>query len=380
MYVSKNTSQDSLNTELVQENKRLTEQVKQFQAEIDTLKKLQQQGNDTTLNISLYTYVEKNLDLSFDPHIRAYRVTEDKLIEAAEQSWIQPLSSHGVANYNFAFEHLGIIPVNQNLLTQLAMGEGYGAVAVYDVGSKEILIGQHYDEENIFHNANVVRALSIALLDQKFPAPNYQGIDSVIARKATLYGRASMISHRFQNKMSREHGIIKPLTGNEDVAEVYNSLPSLVRGIVSFPSTTGKSYVASLMQNHDKILPLLYKKPPLKTSTIYANKLPDGILPVSPVTPGTLISAPLGQLITKLYIQQLDAGKDTLHLQLDYDNLHLWQDPADTEKFIATWTTEWKTEEAAKDFYLYASELSVIPEDAPLVTIKGKTVTIKKQR
>lgn len=324
--------------------------------------------------------MESNLELSFAPHVRAYRVTQDKLVEAAEQAWIAPLSSQGIDNYHFAFEHLGIIPVNQNFLTQLSMGEGYGAVAVYDMTSREILIAQHYDEDNIFHNANVVRALAIALLEQHYPTPTHLDLDAFLARRATIRGRASMISHRYQNKMSREHGIFKPLTTNQEVAEVFNSLPSLVRGIVTFPSTTGKSYVASLLQNQDKVLPELYKNPPHTTATIFANKLPQKPLPDVAPEKGIILSSPLGQLMTKLYIQQLDAGKESLHLQLASDLLQLWQDPENKEKFTATWSTQWKTEEAAKDFYLIASELSVIPEDAPLVAIEGKTVLVKKQR
>ncbi len=354
----------------------LKKELEILKTENETLKMIQSEGGEIVLPLKLYTYVEKNLGLEFSPHVKAFSSSEDKLAEAVEYRWVSQFSDEGMNKRNYAFQLLGLLPVNQNYSKQLALAEANGAIGIYDANAKELLLSNRYDPENVFHQASLIRLLSIALLEEHYPCQQNLTDDAFISRDAVIRGRASMVSHRFQNNYARS-GHIKSGsdTMNTEVIELFQSLPTLVQGITTFPVKHGKGYVEQLTLHHDEVFPELFKTPPSSTAQVYANTLPKNTTSPDVNDPTQLLKTTLGQAITSFYIQRFKVDGIKLHTKLLDDELTLKQNPAN---FTAKWTTTWNNEASATEFHKIANEVSSSMEIPCDVLLKGKLVTLSQ--
>ncbi len=355
----------------------LKKEIEILQAENQTLKKIQGIGAEIVLPLEIYTYVEENLGHEFFPHVKAFTVSEDKLSEAAVYRWINQFSEEGMDKRNYAFQLLGLLPVNQNYPRQLALAESNGAIGIYDVSAKELLLSERYDPENVFHQASVIRLLSIALLEQHYPAQKNLSDDAFIARDAVIRGRASMVSHRFQNNYARS-GHIKSGSDaeNAEAIELFRSLPKIVQGITTFPVKHGKGYVEQLTLDNDQVFPQLFKTPPHSTAQIFSNSMPQATATAEnsePTEPAPLLKTTLGQAITSFYIQRLKPDEHQLHTQLLNDELTLTKTP---EMFTTNWLTTWKDEASATAFHKLATEISSSMEIPCQAILKANSVTL----
>jgi hypothetical protein len=380
MYSQKMVKLTSKNPAQIQKIAQLENQIDVLKAENETLKKLQVNGAEITLPISHYKFVENNLGLTFPKHVAARRVDDELLAKTVSYRYTQQFGMEGMAIRQFAFEKIGIIPVNQNLLPQLALAETSGAVAIYDSSANEILLSPTFDDENLLHSTSIIKHLSIALLELNFPLSDDQKQnltdDSYQAREGFIRGRASSIAQRFRNITALEGGHNKQIKPNEDAQEIFNSLPILIRGLTTFPAIHGKTYIEDIMIQSDSLFPELYKNMPRSTATIFAKTIPptDPVIDRIPLAENQHLNTELGQLITMLYLKQLGDENAELFKKLTSDQFTVTQENRD---YIITWATQWASELDAQTFHTLATDLSSIPEQNPTVSISGKQVTIQ---
>lgn len=362
----------------------LQKRIEILEGENETLKKLQVNGAEITLPIDYYKFVEKNLGLTFPKHVTAVRVDDDRLAEAVRYRYTQQFGIEGMSMREYAFIKLGIIPPNQNLLAQIALAETTGAVAIYDASANEILLSGEFDDENLFHITSVIRHLSIALLELNFPITENEKLDltddTFHAREGFIRGRASSIAQRYRNITAFKGGHIKQVKPNEEAKEIIKSLPLFVRGLTTFPTIHGKTYIEDIMLQNDSVFPELYKNIPRSTATIFAKRMPSENAKQDslPLAADQHLRTELGQLILMLYLRQLGDGLENENLQLfrklTSDELIISQE---RNIHLCTWTTNWASENDAAIFHKLATELSSIPEDKPSVSISNNQVIIK---
>ncbi|MGJ8654915.1 MAG: hypothetical protein ACSHX6_00585 [Akkermansiaceae bacterium] len=380
LYSQKQQNLTSNSPAQIQKIAELQQQITILEGENATLKKLQVNGAEITLPLAHYKFVEQNLGLTFPDHVAARRVDDDRLAEVVRYRYTQQFKIEGMEMRKYAFESLGIMPPNQHLINQLAIAETAGAVAVYDSSANEILLSADFDDENLLHTTSIIKHLSIALLELNFPLTDDQKSnltdDAFQARQAFIRGRASSIAQRFRNITALEGGHTKQFKPNLEAQETFNSLPSLIQGITTFPAIYGKTYIEDIMLQNDSVFPELYQHMPRSTATIFAKRMPLTEPPAArpPLTQNQHLNTELGQLFIMLYLKQLGDENSELHKKLTSDNLTITQD---LRTFTIAWTTRWETEADAKKFHLLAADLSSIPERKPTATISGNQVILQ---
>jgi len=386
MYSQKMVNQSAKSPALEKKINQLERELNILKDENETLKKLQTNGAEIKLPLAQYKFVEENLGLNFPQHVKARRVYAEQMQEAVIYRYTKQFGIEGMEMREFALQQLGVLPANQNLLNQLALAETTGAVAIYDPSSNEILLSSSYDDENILHSASIIKHLTIAIIERNFPLPNdlenNLTDDEYFARQGFIRGKASSISQRYSNIISVfERGVRNPYDpkASSNAKDVFNALPILVRGITTFPTIHGKTYIEEIMLNNDSVFPAIYKNMPNKTAQIFSHQLPKK--PVSTTPPelasNEYLNTELGQMFVMLYLKQLDDTNAMLYQNLNSDELSITQEQ---RKFTTTWKTEWDNEESAAQFCAKARELSSIPEQKPNVTISGKQVTIQNTK
>jgi len=145
MYSQKQAKLYANNPKQDQKIAALQQQINILQSENETLTNLQVNGSEITLPLTLYKFAEENLGLTFPQHVKARRVDNETLTEAVRYRYTQQFQIEGMEMRQYAFESLGILPVNQQLTQQLAIAETAGAVAIYDASANEILLSAEFD-------------------------------------------------------------------------------------------------------------------------------------------------------------------------------------------------------------------------------------------
>jgi len=127
----------------------LQQLVNMLQDENKTLKNLQESGIEVTLPISHYKFVEDNLGLTFPEHVKAIRVGNDLLEESVRNRYIQTFGLQNMIIREYAFQKFGLLPLDHDFLSELALAETAGAVCIYDVSANEILLSGGFDNDNV---------------------------------------------------------------------------------------------------------------------------------------------------------------------------------------------------------------------------------------
>lgn len=379
MYSKKSQQTKTKNPAQLQKITELQNQIEILKGENKTLKKLQINGAEIKLPISHYKFVENNLGLTFPNHVPARRVDNEYLVKSVTYQYTQQFGIEGMAKRQYAFEKLGLTPPNQYLTSQLAIAEAVGAVAIYDPSAKEILLSPEFDDENLLHTTSIIKHLSIALLKLNFPLQqkekNNLTDDAYHAREAFIKGRATSIAQRFRNITSLKGGHMKQFKPNTVAQETFQSLPTLIQGLATFPTIFGKSYIEEIMLKNDSVFPELYQNMPKSTATILARTMPKkASIPAKKApTANQHLDTQLGQIFAMLYLKQLGNAHTELAKKLSSDRLTITQNQ---QIHTTSWQTTWSSEQYAQLFHKLATELSTIPIPNPTVKISGKQVTI----
>ncbi len=293
-----------------------------LKAENITLKAMQQSGGEIILPLELYTFVEKNLGMEFASHLKAIRADDDKLIEAAEYRWIHQFKTAGIENRQYAFELLRILPPNSisypQALAELENDTAIGKIGVYDVLAKELLLSKTFQLEDISHQVELIRLLTIALLEQHFPADADLTDDAFITRDAVIRGRAEMVAHRYHNIYDKESEVNMAVS-------IPKGTDTFTQTLALFTTIQGRSYIEKLLLKKSDVFPELYEFIPRQSAYLYLDvpyikKKQKTTPPATRPNQRVLIDSELGQVITKALITKLSDKHPELHLELAYDN------------------------------------------------------------
>lgn len=359
-------------------NQRITaleREIEILKSENQTLKSMQQGSGEITLPLELYTFVEKNIDKEFTTHLKAIISDDDKLVEAAEYRWVDQFKQAGIENRQYAYELLRILPANSKsyptVLAELRTNATTGKIGVYDVVAKELLLSKNFDIENIAHQVELIHLLTIALLEQHFPADENLTDDAFITRDAILHGRAQMVAHRYRNIYDTD-SVVKM-----DVIIPVNTT-AFAKTLELFTTIQGRSYIEQLLLKKQDVIPELYEYIPRQSAYIYLNtpfikKKPKTTTPPSIPNQRSLIHSELGQVIIKALITRLTDQHPLLHLELAYDEFSFVQIIDQPEDPILDWKITWTGDDSAKTF----TELFNQDNEFTLATQSGNVVTIK---
>lgn len=244
----------------------LEEELDQLRSDNAALRSLIEKDAPLSIVPELIEFVEKDLGLAFQSPPIAFTKNQDILRDAAAQAWLQAFDEAQLEMLSYSFDVLGISPPDQQWIAQVIAAETVGSRGVYDPSTKEIILAEGFDSENIHHQAALVRLLVINLLDQHFPLSEHPSFDHFLARRAIHWGRASMLQDRFYTLQAKHIGFISEPQSNKQAVELFAKLPTLVRDITTFPNFHGKTYLAKLKQDSQKLTAI--KSPVITTQDI----------------------------------------------------------------------------------------------------------------
>lgn len=330
----------------------LEREIEVLKAENQTLKSMHHGAGEITLPLELYKFVEQNIGVEFSPHLKAILADDDKLIEAAEYRWINQFKQAGIENRQYAYELLRLLPPNSTsypiVLAELQTDITTGKIGVYDVVAKELLLSKLIDLNNINHQVELIRLLTVALLEQHYPADNNLTDDAFITRDAILRGRAEMVAHRYRNIYDTDSEVKLEVVIPEDTIAFAKTLEL-------FTTIQGRSYIEKLLLEKQHVFPELYEYIPRQSAYIYLNtpfikKKPKTTTPASNPKQRLLIHSELGQVMTQALISKLSDQHPQLHLELAYDEFSFVQLIDQPEYPVLQWKITWTGEEPAKTF------------------------------
>ena len=152
------------------------------------------------------------------------------------------------------FPTIGIMPPNNIFITQIGLAEGNGAGAFYDSDRRLTIIPSTFDKEHVNDLTALVKMLTVDLLDQHFRDESAMSDDTWYAKRAVIYGKASLTADRFRFQVSKN--LQRPPGSSVqalEVTEIFNALPVYVRNITQFSSIHGKEYVDLYLQNQAQV-------------------------------------------------------------------------------------------------------------------------------
>ena len=348
-----------------------------LKAENNTLKSMQQMTGEITLPLEFYTFVEKNLGMEFFPHLKAIKVDHDKLLEAAEYRWIHQFKQAEIENRQYVFELLHIIPANSKSyvqsLSELETDAASGRIGVYDLHAKELLLSTNFKIDDIAHQIELIRLLTIALLETHYPADENLTDDAFITRDAIIRGRAEMLAHRYRSIYDKEAKTKAAIT-------IPKGTGALAKTLTLFTTIQGRNYIEKLLTTKKEVFPELYQFIPRQSAYIYLNvpfikKKPKPITTPKKSGQRVLITSELGQIFTRVLISNLSDKHPNLHLELAYDSLSFVQDLDQLESPTLEWKITWTSENSAKDFtqiFNHKNEFTHAEQSGNVVTVEIK--------
>jgi hypothetical protein len=220
----------------------LEEELDRLRNDNTSLRQLVEKDSPLTLPQELIDFVEKDLELTFTSPPLAFVRNQETLRDASGQTWLHAFGEQQLEMLSYSFDVLGILPTDAQWIGQVIAAETTGSRGIYDASTKEIVLAEDFDLENIHHQAAFTRLLAIALLDQHFPAEQDMSFDSFIARRALHHGRASALQDRFYTLQAKHMGFITERAPNTEAAQLFAQLPIFVRDITTFPNQYGKGF------------------------------------------------------------------------------------------------------------------------------------------
>ncbi|MGJ8673069.1 hypothetical protein [Rubritalea sp.] len=364
--------------------------IEELEAELDrvrtdnaALRKLIENDGTQSLAPQLLSFVEKDLGLQLRSTPIALIRDQGVLRDASGQAWLRAFGEQQLEILSYSFDVLEILPPNQQWIGQIITAETTGSRGVYDPSTGEIVLAEGFDEENIHHQAALIRLLAIALLDQHYPLANTPSLDHFIARRALHHGRASILQDRFYTLQAKHIGFITERAPNTEAAELFSKLPVFVKNITTFANIHGKDYLNGLT-NQEEIHQALESR----------NSSTKGILLKNHpfAEPPPLDSNPLGQnensytvqLNTRLgaltFQSYLDQHPSTNTIQSEWikdlksDQLSITTEAAKTAHTL--WSFDFSHETKANEFYQWAENVVNDSASNLSISINSHSVTI----
>jgi len=280
--------------------------------ENESLRSLAQGGGEVAVPPEAISRAEKEFGLRFLSSPVIHRIASEELrdrVAAAIESRFGPA---GIDDRQEAWRLIGWLRPDDDLLAQLTVVRAVGARGWFDDVTGEAWVTDRYDPESIPDQAALVRLLARILLHQQFPPPPaHPGDDAARAREALHQGAAAGSEARFYALGARSIGFM-PMQQNNEVAQLFNSLPPFIQGLTTFPVIEGKSLADTLHVQGNDIFHQAFRNPPQTTQAILApgrTAVPTPLeLPAMPEEPYLTESA--GQLGLRLWLEPTSAAQE----------------------------------------------------------------------
>lgn len=246
----------------------LLEENAMLKRENESLRSLAQGGGEVAVPAEAIARVEKEFGLRFISNPVVHRIASEELRDRVAAAIESRFGPSGIDDRKEAYQWIGWLAANDDLLSQLTVVRTTGARGWFDDVTGEAWITDRFEEGAIPDQAAMLRLISRILLHQHFPPPAaYPGDDAARAREALHQGAAAGVEARFLAVNALKGGFMS-MKSNVGVEQLFASLPSFIQGLTTFPVVEGKGYADSLhVQGSDKLLAAL-REPPLTTRKI----------------------------------------------------------------------------------------------------------------
>lgn len=236
--------------------------------ENESLRSLAQGGGEVSVPAESIARVEKEFGLRFISNPVVHRIASEELRDRVAAAIESRFGPSGVDDRKEAYQWIGWLAADDDLLSQLTVVRATGARGWFDDVTGEAWITDRFDDEAIPDQAAMLRLISRILLHQHFPPPAaYPGDDAARAREALHQGAAAGAEARFLAVNALKGGFMS-MKSNVGVEQLFASLPPFIQGLTTFPVVEGKGYADTLyVQGADKLLAAL-REPPLSTRKI----------------------------------------------------------------------------------------------------------------
>jgi hypothetical protein len=299
-----------------------TEENEMLKRENASLRSLAQGGGEVAVPREAIDLAEKEMGLQFLSSPVVHRIASEELrdrIAAAIESRFGP---SGIDDRQEAYQLIGWIGPDDNLLAQLTLVRAVGAVGWFDDVTGEAWLTERFIADDIPDQAALLRLLCRILLHQHFPPPTaYPGDDASRAREALHHGAAAGAEARFHAASARALGFM-PMRENADVEQIFNSLPTFIQGLTIFPSIEGKGLADTLHVKGDEALHAALRNPPQTTRAIMLPAAAHIPKPLEMPTPAEdpYLSESAGQLGLRLWLERLGDAGEAIEIASSWQN------------------------------------------------------------
>lgn len=269
----------------------LQQQVDQLTKENEMLRSLAQGGGEFSVPPELVARVEKQLGLSYVSTPIIHRLAGEELRDRVVASLEARYGAGGMDDRQKAYQFIGWLGAEDNLVGQLSALRAVGARAWFDEVSGEGWVTDRFEIQNVPDQASLLRVLARILLEQHFPMAKGRVWDDVLrARDALHTGVASGVEAKFFQDNARSIGFMSLKEDNE-ASQLLLTLPPFIQGLSSFLSIEGKTYADQLLVKSRESLMEKLRDPPQKTSDVmflFEREIPDRRVAL-PETPGEVV-------------------------------------------------------------------------------------------
>ena len=346
--------------EVVEDQLRMvTEENEMLLRENEALRSLAQGGGEMSVPQEMIDHIEREFGLQYLSSPVIHRIASEELrdrIAAAMESRFGP---SGIYDRQDAYQMIGWIETDVNLLAQLTAVRAVGVRGWFDEVTGEGWVTDRFNIENIPDQGALVRLLSRILLHQHFPPPpGYPGDDAARAREALHAGSAAGAEGRFMSAHARSIGFMQA-ERNLDVEQLMANLSPFVEGISTFPSTIGRGLADTLhVQGNEELQAVLRNPPQTTRAIIYPAEPAEDIrtveLPGMPEEPYLVESG--GQLGLRLWLEATGDHGIALNLSAAWRGDHYALVPDGEESALVIWEVEMDTPDRADELLTAALE------------------------
>lgn len=365
-------SQDS--AELRAQNTELTQELDRLNDELAQVRSMLASG-PYPVPATLISWIEKEHSMVFlrPPNVRLASPTDIR--EAAQNNLAFIHGEMGLEHESLAWELLGILPPNQQLMTQLLFVNSTGVKGILDLTKEQILLSENFDPVSIPDRSVLVRLLAQQLSYQTHPEKKWLSRDHWQAWEALHTGAAAALQARFlkRSAAANEAAWSNPEPRRE---ELLNDLSPALQGFCNFPFIEGADYTRFFYHDSRQAFAEMFRNPPLTTYQIFhPNHDPRPVTKLKELPkPGELISQnQLGELGLRLWLDPFIGNEESENLSGHWlaDRYDLYKEE---RSYHLTWQIETSSEESAQNLAA-AINRAILPALRELQSIRQHTLT-----
>ncbi|MDA8964751.1 hypothetical protein N9H09_01065 [bacterium] len=260
-------SSDESITALRAQNSELTLENDELKGELAQVRSMLAQG-PFPVPEDLIAYVEKDLGMVFLKAPNVKRDSPATLKNIAEKNLKFTRGESGLILENIAWELLGFIPSDQNLLGQWIAIETEDTRGIFDLTNGKILLSDSFDPQSIPDSAILARLLAMQLAYQNHPHKEWPTRDSWQAWQATFLGAAEATRQRYQRSRSVTEGGVTWKDPEQARDDLLNQLSAALQGFANFPFLDGQDHASHHYIDSREAYRKMFREPAETTAEI----------------------------------------------------------------------------------------------------------------